>query len=62
MYGIGGVLYMGITLGNYFAFFYIYLHTLSCSAGLVWFMDCHSICFIELDQVDGFGGLVGAGR
>jgi len=44
---------MGIALGNYFAFFIPFLD----HEGLMRFMDCHSICFIELDRVGGSGGL-----
>ena len=37
----------GHCLWELFCFFYIYTClAFSCSAGLVWFMGCHSVCFI----------------
>lgn len=41
---------MDIAFGNYFAFFYLYTFLpdlfFSCSAGLVRFMGCHSVCLL----------------
>jgi len=53
---------MDVALGNCFAFFIYYTClTLSCSAGLVWFMGCHSVCLIELDQHRGERAIGGRG-